>query len=67
MNRWLPLLLLLLLLLSACAPQARPTVAVKDWTPAEQRQILAEERKLPDDSILIPVLMDYARLRREVR
>ena len=42
-------------------------MAVKEWSRDEQRQILAEEKKLSPDSILIPVLMDYAKLRREVR
>jgi lipopolysaccharide export system protein LptA len=54
------------LLLSACS-QSCPAFAVKDWSSDEQRQILAEEQQLPDDSILIPVLEDYARLRIEVR
>jgi hypothetical protein len=60
---------LLLLTLAACSPQCpAPTpIAVKDWSREEQRQILTEEKKLPDNSILIPVLEDYARLRREVR
>lgn len=62
----------LLFLLTACTPQVNlapecPKVAVKNWSRDEQRQILDEERKLAPDSILIPVLMDYARLRREVR
>ena len=64
MTRWpLPLLLL-----CACSsPQPCPAIAVKTWTPAEQREMLAEERTLPDNSILISVLEDYARLRREAR
>lgn len=57
----------LLLILSACSLPPCPTHAVKTWTPAEQRQILTEEKKLPADSILIPVLEDYAKLRREVK
>ncbi|HEX4611219.1 MAG TPA: hypothetical protein VH092_23710 [Urbifossiella sp.] len=59
--------LLLILPLAACSPQPCPSVAVKTWSPAEQRQILAAEQKLPADSILILVLEDYGRLRREVR
>lgn len=58
--------LLILMALSGCC-QSGTSVTVKDWTSDEQRQILAEERKLPSDSILIPVLEDYAKLRREVR
>jgi hypothetical protein len=57
----------LFITLTACTPQPCPTYAVKTWTPEEQRQILDEERKLDDDSILIGVLEDYAKLRREVR
>jgi len=55
------------LVLSACSSQPCPTIAVKQWSKAEQLQILAEEKKLPDDSILIPVIEDYARLRRELK
>ena len=67
MKRWL-----ILLALSACTPLVNiapecPQIAVKDWSAAEQRQILAEEKKLSADSILIPVLFDYAKLRREAR
>jgi hypothetical protein len=58
--------LLILMALSGCC-QAATSMPLKDWTRDEQRQILAEERKLPSDSILIPVLEDYAKLRREVR
>ena len=62
----------LLLALTACTPQVNiapdcPQIAVKDWSREEQRQILAEEKQLSGDSILIPVLMDYAKLRREAR
>jgi hypothetical protein len=55
------------LLLAACTCPPPRTIAVKTWTPEEQRQILAEEQKLPADSILIPLIMDYARLRREAK
>ncbi len=58
-------LLLLVLALPACSPTC-PEIAVKTWTPAEQKQMLAEEKRLDPDSILIPVLLDYAKLRREV-
>jgi hypothetical protein len=57
----------LLLVLSACSSQPCPNVAVKQWSAEEQLQILAEEKKLPDDSILIPVIEDYARLRSELK
>lgn len=68
MKRILPLLLAL----TACTPQVNlapdcPQIAVKDWSREEQRQILAEEQRLPAESILIPMIEDYAKLRREVR
>lgn len=61
--------LLILLALTACSQPCPtpPGIAVKTWSKDEQHQILAEEKKLPADSILIPVLEDYAKLRREVR
>jgi len=63
MKRFIPLLLL-----SACSYCPSPlAIPVKNWTETEQRQILEEEKKLPADSILIPLMEDYARLRREVR
>jgi hypothetical protein len=62
-----PLCYLAVLLLAACTCPPPRTIAVKTWTPEEQRQILAEEQKLPGDSILIAVLMDYARLRHEAK
>lgn len=64
-----PKLAIALLLLTGCSQPAPcpPPIAVKQWTKAEQDQILAEERKLPDGSILIPVLEDYVRLRLEVK
>ena len=62
-----PLSYILLLALTACAPQPCPVIAVKQWTPAEQRQMLTEVQKLPGDSILVPLIEDYARLRRQVK
>jgi hypothetical protein len=58
---------LLILSLTACSQPPCPTHAVKTWTREEQRQILDAERELPDDSILIPILEDYAKLRRQVK
>ncbi|WP_020471449.1 hypothetical protein [Zavarzinella formosa] len=63
MTRWLPVFLVM----TACSCPPSPVLHVKDWSPEEQRQILAEEKRLSDDSILIPVLEDYARMRREAR
>lgn len=61
-----PLAYLAILALAACQQQC-PRIAVKPWTREEQGRMLAEERTLPDDSILIPALEDYARLRRQAR
>lgn len=61
----------LLFALCACAPAPAPVISscpsVKPWTKAEQMQIFAAERALPPDSILIPVIIDYARLRSALR
>ena len=43
---------------TACTPSPCPVYAVKSWSLDEQHQILAEEKKLDEDSILIPVLED---------
>lgn len=37
------------------------------WTHAEQQQMLADEKKLPADSIIIPVLEDCSRARKELK
>lgn len=52
---------------SACCstPTSPDPIALKQWSRDEQRQILTEEEKLPADSILISVIEDYVRLRRE--
>lgn len=60
------LAVLLLLTLAACSPDCQP-VALKTWTPAEQRRMADEIDALPDGSLLVPAMNDYARLRREVR
>lgn len=55
-------------LLCSCANNTTVACpAVHEWSSSEQLEILAEERTLAANSILIPVLMDYARLRAEVR
>ena len=61
-----PVLCMLVLSLAACQQQC-PVIGVKDWTPAEQRRMADEIESLPGDSILIAVVNDYARLRRQVR
>jgi Tfp pilus assembly protein PilP len=54
-----------LLILTACSSEC--SVALKHWTPEEQRQMADEIADLPDDSLLIPAMNDYAKLRREVK
>lgn len=49
------------------APIVNTCMAVKTFTPAQQSDILFEERKLSDGSILITVLQDWARMRAEAR
>jgi PBP1b-binding outer membrane lipoprotein LpoB len=53
-----------LLLLSACA-QPCQQIAVKQWSDAEQDQMRDAIDQLPPDSILIPAMLDYKRLRTE--
>ena len=57
----------LLLLLSACAQPNCPRIYVKQWSAREQDQIKAALDQLPNDSILIPALEDYERLRLEAQ
>lgn len=59
-------LYLLVLALAACEQQCA-TIALKDWTPEEQRRMADEVHALPADSLLVPAMNDYARLRREAR
>ena len=56
----------LVLALAACEQQCA-TIAVKDWTPGEQSRMADEVDALPADSLLVPAMNDYARLRREAR
>ncbi|OWK47529.1 hypothetical protein [Fimbriiglobus ruber] len=55
----------LLLLLSACAQPSCPRIAVKQWSSREQDQIRTALDQLPANSILIPAIEDYERLRLE--
>jgi hypothetical protein len=57
----------LLLLLSACSQPNCPRVYVKQWSAREQDQIKVAIDKLPPDSILIPAMLDYDRLRLEAQ
>ena len=57
----------LFLLLSACAQPNCPRVYVKQWSAREQDQIRTALDQLPADSILIPALVDYERLRLEAK
>lgn len=58
-----------LLALVACqpCPVVTDSPALKPWTADEQREILAEEKRLGPDSILIPALEDYHRMRAALR
>lgn len=68
MTRWkLYVFLSSALALASCSPSTCPTIAVHQWSQAEQRQAAAEISQLPDDSILPAFIEDYARIRREVQ
>jgi hypothetical protein len=56
-----------LLLLSACAQPNCPRIYVKQWSPREQDQIRSAIDQLPADSVLIPAMEDYERLRLEAK
>lgn len=51
---------------SACAP-AHPCPSLHEWTPFEQRQMADQIKDLPESSMLIPALEDYASLRAACR
>lgn len=53
-------------LLSACSADNHSGYGIKKWTPSEYMDILEAEKALPEDSILIAVLMDYDRTRKEL-
>jgi hypothetical protein len=55
------------LLLGACAPPDCPRVYVKQWSAPEQDRIKAALDLLPPDSILIPAMLDYERLRLDAK
>ncbi|OWK42495.1 hypothetical protein [Fimbriiglobus ruber] len=57
----------LLLLLAACDQPNCPGISVKQWSPAEQDQIRTALDQLPANSILIPAIEDYERLRLEAK
>lgn len=60
--------LILAVLLASCAtlsPVGNSSYTIKKWTNKEQDQIALEVAKLPADSILIPAIIDYTRMRHE--
>ncbi len=61
------LLALSALVLVSCSPCPTQTISVRQWSRQEQRQAAVEIKALPSDSILVPILEDYARLRREAQ
>ena len=67
MPQQLSLSLFLILTLTNCSQPECPTIAIKTWSTVEERQAASEVAALPDNSILVPMLEDYARIRREVQ
>lgn len=60
----------LLLVIGACAAQHEITVncpSIKKWNSKEQGDIYQAEHALPDNSPLLPLLMDYIRMRDEAQ
>ncbi len=55
--------------LSACStPTCEPVcMPIKQWSDVEQNNLLADFRQLPPDSELIPVVIDYERMRMMAR
>jgi hypothetical protein len=51
---------------TACSP-TDPIVCPKKWTQAEMNQMATEEASLRDGSMTAAQLLDYARIRRELR
>lgn len=62
---------LLLLALAGCSTISDPFVVcpvhVKEWSAAEQHDIFEAEDRLPNNSILVQALIDYANMREEAR
>ena len=60
---------LLSLLLAGCATPAAVSVCpvARQWTDSEQDRILQDFKKLPSDSALIPVVVDYERIRAQLK
>ena len=67
MPQQLSLSLFLILTLTNCSQPECPHIATKAWSTIEERQAASEVAALPDNSILVPMLEDYARIRREVQ
>lgn len=53
-------------LLAGCVHVPESSYVVKKWSHDQQQEILTEEKKLPAGNILITVLLDYTKTRREL-
>jgi hypothetical protein len=60
---------LFLLGLSSCTSSgvAYPCLYVKDWSDVQQMNMKADIQALPNDSTLIPAMLDYERMRAQAR
>lgn len=59
-----------LIALAACVAKQESIhscIPVKEWSAIEQHEIYIAEKRLQPDSLLIPVLEDYLRMRDEAR
>lgn len=61
------LAILTVMIITACAPIVSNCIAVKPLSHEETNQIYMAETKLPENSPLIPILMDWVRMRDEAR
>ena len=58
--------LIILTLVASCAPP-RPTIALKQYTPSQQREIAKARNALPDDSPLLSPLQEWENLRQRLK
>ena len=63
------ILVFVLLLLTSCVdcPPAITCIPLKPWNDIEQNNLKADIQQLPNNSMLIPAMIDYARMRSEAR